>query len=356
MSGILSCIDYCVKANATISVNSYTLHGLNRHFSILKDAIEQAGAQDHLFVAAAGNSGQNNDVDTSPSFPAAFDLPNILSVAAMEAGNDANSPPKLAPYSNYGVSTTHIAAPGSNILSTWPPSMLAYLSGTSMACPHVAGAAALLRAATNGKLSNRQIRSILLQTARNTTDLEGAVSTGMLDLGAAMQSAILLSQVPPILSPDPAPNPPPLSPPPSPPPSFPPPASPPPSQPPPSPPSVKEANPVKEQGALTIVLEIPGTSCLAFSRAAQGTYSRAFRKAAAADRAVRIRSVKNSCRASDVSHSDPFLEWKHTIQFRKGLPSAIDRIQTALTDGSVAKLLEKRSTPYKFRSFTIAAT
>jgi subtilisin family serine protease len=132
MSGILACIDYCVKANATISVNSYTLQGLNRRSSILKDAIEQAGTRDHLFVAAAGNAGQNNDLDVDPSFPAAFNLSNILSVAALEASSDASSPLKLAPYSNYGVYTTHIAAPGTNILSTWPNMALAYLTGTSM--------------------------------------------------------------------------------------------------------------------------------------------------------------------------------------------------------------------------------
>ncbi|KAH7619350.1 putative (S)-ureidoglycine aminohydrolase [Nannochloris sp. 'desiccata'] len=301
---------------AAIGNNTAGISGLNWKSSILgckfldADGVEQAGAQDHLFVAAAGNSGQNNDLDTNPSFPAAFDLPNIISVAAMEAGEDANSPPKLAPYSNYGVSTTHIAAPGSNILSTWPPSMLAYLSGTSMACPHVAGAAALLRAATNGKLSNRQIKSIILQTARNMTELKGAVSTGMLDLDAAMQSAILLSQIPPILSPAPAPTP--------------------------APAPIVKANPLKQQGTLTIVLEIPGTSCQAFIRAVQPTYASAFRTVAAVDRAVKIRSVKNTCRAPSLSHTDPLLQFTHTIQFRQGLPSAMNKIQAALTDGSVA--------------------
>jgi Subtilase family len=231
---------------------------------------------------------------------------------------------------------------------------LAYLSGTSMACPHVAGAAAILRAATNGNISNKQIRSILLQTARNMTELKGIVSTGMLDLGSAMQSAISLAQAPPpvgppVLPPAPAPapglSPPPISPTPAPTPA-------------PAPSPFSKAKPVNEQGALMIVLDIPGTSCQAFGRVGQANYATAFRTVASVDKAVKIKSIKNTCRAPALSHPDPLLQFTHTLDIRQGLPSAMNKIQAALVDGGIIKLVEKKNkdTTFRFRSFTIAAT
>ncbi len=207
------------------------------------------------------------------------------------------------------------------------------------ACPHVAGAAALVRAATNGKLSNKQIRSILLQTTRNMTELDGAVSTGMLDLSAAMQSAISLANAPPIL-PDPAPIPPP------------------PLDLPPSGTPLSKAKPLNEQGTLAIVLDIPGTSCQAFARAVQATYASAFRTIASADKAVKIKNVQNKCRTPALSQTDPLLQFTHSVNVRSGLPSAMTRIQAALIDGGITKLVEKKhkNTSFKFRSFSIAAT
>jgi len=87
-----------------------------------------------LFVTAAGNDGADNDV--IPQYPCNFDPPNVICVAATGA-RDA-----LAGYSNRGARSVDLAAPGTNVLSTWPGGY-AYSSGTSMAAPHVAGAAAL---------------------------------------------------------------------------------------------------------------------------------------------------------------------------------------------------------------------
>lgn len=183
ISGIIECLDFCVKNGATISSNSYGVQGLNKNNSILRDAIEAAAAKGHLFVAAAGNSGQDNDGNYRPIFPAAFNLPQQINVAATDSDGT------LAPYSAYGAKSVHIAAPGTDILSTYPGDWLAYLSGTSMACPMVAGAAALLQSRADGRVSNERIREILLASASKSELLKNKVSTGgMLDLKAAMEA------------------------------------------------------------------------------------------------------------------------------------------------------------------------
>jgi subtilisin family serine protease len=208
LSDLLACIDYCLREGTALSSNSYSMQGLSRTSSALRSAMLQGAAQGHLFVAAAGNAAGNNDRDTAAtSFPAAFALPNMLSVAAVDSAL------VLAPYSNYGPATTHLAAPGTRVLSTWPGDYLAYLSGTSMAAPHVAGAAALLRGATEGRLTMQEIRGVLLNTTRAAAGLAGKVATGgVLDVAAAMDAAMARAFAPPpapLLPPSPPPSPPP---------------------------------------------------------------------------------------------------------------------------------------------------
>jgi subtilisin family serine protease len=129
-------IDYAIEHGAKILSNSWGGRG-DTDNQALKDAIERARAKDVLFVAAAGNDGSDND-GSDPAYPAAFDNDNMISVAATD---DSDS---LAYFSNYGKKTTHVAAPGVRIYSTIPGDKYKALSGTSMACPHVAGAVALI--------------------------------------------------------------------------------------------------------------------------------------------------------------------------------------------------------------------
>ena len=135
----------------------------------LLDAIRRAAAQGILFVAAAGNSGANTD--TSPSYPAGYDVENVISVAAIDsAGN-------LASFSNYGAKSVDLGAPGVGIYSTLPSNKYGSYSGTSMAAPHVTGAAAVYAAAHPGATA-QDIRNALLTRATSTASLAGKTVTG----------------------------------------------------------------------------------------------------------------------------------------------------------------------------------
>ena len=105
-----------------------------------------------LHVTAAGNSGVN--VDTSPHYPSSYNLDNIISVAATDFNDD------FASFSNYG-NTVDIAAPGVDIASTWTKDRYYWSSGTSMAAPHVTGAAALAWSA-NPNLSTADVKSLIM--------------------------------------------------------------------------------------------------------------------------------------------------------------------------------------------------
>ncbi len=171
----IAAIDYATSIGADIMSASW---GGNDASPPLKEAIARAAAKNILFVAAAGNSSSSNDI--VPYFPCSFDLPNIISVAA------SNSYDNLSGFSNYGLSV-HLAAPGSNIFSTVRGNLYKELSGTSMATPLVAGAAALVKAHFP-KLSAVQIKDRLLDTVDVVPALEGKVkSQGRLNLYNALE-------------------------------------------------------------------------------------------------------------------------------------------------------------------------
>ena len=135
----------------------------------LEDAIRAAGDAGILFVAAAGNNGTDND--RRPHYPSNYDLPNVVSVAALDR-TDA-----LASFSNFGVKTVHIAAPGKDILSTWLNDEYRGASGTSMATPHVSGVAALILS-KSPNMSIAKLRERLLSSVDKLPNLEGRVASG----------------------------------------------------------------------------------------------------------------------------------------------------------------------------------
>jgi subtilisin family serine protease len=135
-AGAIKSIDYAVSRGAKILSNSWGGKGDDGSNGALKDAVVRAEKAGVLFVAAAGNDGTDNDRD--PVFPAAFDVPNMLTVAATTETDG------MAFFSNKGAKSVHVGAPGTNVYSTAPNGRYQKLSGTSMACPHVAGAAALV--------------------------------------------------------------------------------------------------------------------------------------------------------------------------------------------------------------------
>ena len=148
----------------------------------LYEAIEDSGM---LFVVAAGNNGQDLDSVSRPSIPASFDLPNILSVAAVDNTG------QLASFSNYGETSVDVAAPGVDIASTFPDydgndAGYYWLSGTSMAAPHVSAIAALVGSQAPTLLDTpTDLKKRILDTAKDVGDTGGLTLTGRLASAAA---------------------------------------------------------------------------------------------------------------------------------------------------------------------------
>ncbi len=191
-SNAIAALNYAVNKGVKVSNNSW---GGGGYSQALYDAIENAKSVGHLFIAAAGNNGTNND--TSPFYPASYNNDNLISVAAIDI-NDAK-----ASFSNYGATTVDLGAPGVSIVSTTPNSSYSSYSGTSMATPHVAGAVAMVYA-LNPTWTYGQVRDRILNTTRPIAALSGkTVTGGTLDLAAAISGA---TPPPPTATPTPAPT------------------------------------------------------------------------------------------------------------------------------------------------------
>lgn len=165
-SNAIRALNYAVAHGASISNNSWGGGGYNQ---ALIDAINNARGQGHIYVAAAGNTGANNDV--SPFYPSSYTPNNIVAVAATDSWD------QLASFSNYGATTVDLAAPGVNIYSTMPGGNYGYKSGTSMAAPHVAGALALVRD-LHPSWTYLQVINQVLGTVDPQSSLTGKLVTG----------------------------------------------------------------------------------------------------------------------------------------------------------------------------------
>ncbi len=156
--------------NIAATTNSW---GGGGYSQLLYDAIEQHQKEGILFVAAAGNSRSDNDIN--PAYPASYNLTNIISVAA------TGETDQLGFFSNYGSQSVHVGAPGVDINSTMLDDSYMVASGTSMAAPHVSGLAALL-ASHNSSYDYNNLKNIILSSAdpveslKNKTLTEGRIN------------------------------------------------------------------------------------------------------------------------------------------------------------------------------------
>jgi subtilisin family serine protease len=172
-SNLLAAIDWVLTAKAAgvpvrVLNDSLTNPG-DAYSQALADQIARLGQNGILFVTAAGNTKQDNDV--TPRYPCNYGAANEICVAASDQKD------RRAGFSNWGDQTVDLAAPGKNIYSTLPSSGYGYMSGTSMAAPMVTGAAALLLSRDAG-LSTGQVKAGILGGVDPLPALSGLVRTG----------------------------------------------------------------------------------------------------------------------------------------------------------------------------------
>ncbi len=147
--------------NASFRVPYYSQAGF--------DAFSAVGDAGVIVVCAAGNDAQNTDL--VPLYPANYRLGNIISVASV------NQSGELSEFSNYGLDSVDLGAPGEDIQSTWMGGTYAVISGTSMAAPHVAAVAALV-ISRYPNIGIHELRQRLIQSTVPLPSLAGKVITG----------------------------------------------------------------------------------------------------------------------------------------------------------------------------------
>lgn len=170
----IAALTYADAQGARITQNSW---GGTNHNQALVDTLDASPA---LHICAAGNSSNNSDV--KPVYPGAYPLKNILTVAATDSDD------RLARFSNYGRVSVDLAAPGVDTFSTIPGEQYGVKSGTSMAAPHVSGAASLLLN-KYPNLTNEQLKDRLMFSTDRLPQLEGRIASGgRLNLARALEN------------------------------------------------------------------------------------------------------------------------------------------------------------------------
>ncbi|MEN3939809.1 S8 family serine peptidase [Prosthecobacter sp. SYSU 5D2] len=177
-SDAVEAVSYATSIGVNLTSNSYSGSAYSQ---AMVEAIDEARDAGILFITVAGNNGSY--VEFYPEYPGNYANTNLISVAATTREDG------LADFSNYGDISTDLAAPGQDIYSTIPGGGYGYKSGTSMACPHVAGACALLMA-HRPALTHQNIRELILKSADSLPALTGKTVTGSrLNLFNALMAA-----------------------------------------------------------------------------------------------------------------------------------------------------------------------
>ena len=174
-SGLIAALKWLVAAkqegvNIRVVNDSATFYG-TAYSEALREEIDVLGANNILFVTAAGNTGNNNDEEAVRRYPCGYDRPNEICVTATDH-ND-----QLPSWANYGSKTVNLAAPGVSIYSTLRGGTYGYLTGGSMASPQVAGAAALILS-VKPTMTTEELRSDILNNVDPLPSLAGKVITG----------------------------------------------------------------------------------------------------------------------------------------------------------------------------------
>jgi len=165
LADAVSAVEYATLMGAHVQSNSWGGGGFSQS---LADAIEAANEAGSLFVAAAGNSGTNTD--NYPHYPSSYEMDNVLAVSATDNKD------RLASWSNFGRTSVDVGAPGVNIYSTIPGGYT-FMSGTSMATPHVAGLAALILSA-EPTLAIAALKERIMKTSEEIRGLLRKVQSG----------------------------------------------------------------------------------------------------------------------------------------------------------------------------------
>jgi len=181
----ITAIDYVIHEKTHDGVDVAAINaswgGYGSADPLVRDAIRAAGDAGIVFCAAAGNDHHNND--STPYYPSSYTLPCIIAVAASDASDD------LAGFSNYGVTSVDLAAPGVDILSTLPGNSYAAWEGTSMATPFVTGSVGLCAAQHPAETANQRVARIV-KNVDAVSGLSGTcVSGGRLNVNKAVGAA-----------------------------------------------------------------------------------------------------------------------------------------------------------------------